>query len=84
MPTANRRAYQYARTHHGVRDRWGKASEHLCIDCMGPAAQWAKIQLYSRNSTFYRPMCLPCHTRLDKTGVKRAPYQRRMVTVGYS
>ncbi len=82
MPTADRKSYAYHRAHHRVRERWGKAKEHLCIDCLGPAAQWATI--VTTNSTFYRPMCVPCHVRLDKVGVKRGPYRKgRYIPISY-
>ena len=55
----------------------GKAADHPCADCAGPAHDWSynhsdPEQLtgrngcsYSTNPDFYEPRCRSCHRRLD-------------------
>lgn len=63
--------------HQRIRRKRGSASQHLCIECGGPAHHWAyqhndpdvltdpRGYLYSRNEDCYAPMCRRCHQALD-------------------
>lgn len=66
----------YAAAHLRLKKWRGSARKHSCIDCSGPAKQWA----YNRKSPFelvedglpysprpedYDPRCVPCHKIFD-------------------
>lgn len=65
--------------HKRVKTLWGKAVEHLCVQCGDQAQDWAydgtdpddlPDDVYGRYSLypeFYMPMCRPCHMRHDKS-----------------
>lgn len=67
----------YIRAHQRVRRAKGRAHEHLCRECGGPATEWAYTnddpaelvddqgRRYSLDPDRYVPMCYPCHRRLD-------------------
>lgn len=68
----------YRGMHKMVESRNGKASEHLCVGCLGQASEWAYDhedddqvyrpdgKAYSRSFDHYLPMCVPCHRRFDR------------------
>lgn len=72
----------YVGIHARVRRTYGRASEHLCVECDGQAQDWAYDHLdederievkdgyplpYSTSVDHYRPMCKECHVRFDGT-----------------
>ncbi|MBF4625532.1 hypothetical protein [Clavibacter sp. VKM Ac-2872] len=85
LTCGDRRAHRRtATTYHAVHDRLtvdrGRAAEHDCADCGGPAAQWSYDHadpdelaaedikgrpLYSLDPDHYQPRCVPCHKVLD-------------------
>lgn len=68
---------KYKSAHHRVVRAKGKASQHPCELCNGPAQDWAYNhedptpltapdgRLYSSKPEFYIPLCKTCHRRLD-------------------
>lgn len=46
----------------------GKASSYACVECGGPASDWAFDEPtgYSTDLARYRPMCRSCHFRGDR------------------
>lgn len=73
-------------THRAVHRRLyadrGPASNHLCVDCSGPADDWSHDwptwedvaqgirpprTTFSTNLDAYVPRCTPCHSKLDHT-----------------
>src|SRR5689334_18351390 len=68
----------YLSAHKAPVNLWGKASEHLCIDCGGQAQQWSYQHtsndekfcpltgfVYSENPEDYAPRCVSCHRKFD-------------------
>lgn len=70
----------YYTAHERVRTLRGSASEHHCVDCAGPALEWAydhadpaelSQEIHGRKLTYsadpyhYQPRCHPCHVRFD-------------------
>ena len=67
----------YVQAHQRVRKAKGRARDHACESCHGPALHWAydhadpnekhdeNGQAYSANDDHYRPLCVPCHKRSD-------------------
>ena len=67
----------YGTAHDRVARERGRASEHTCVDCSGPAASWAydhsdpqqkvdeRGRAYSGDTSRYEPKCFPCHKRAD-------------------
>ena len=86
----------YYGAHARVQKVKGKASEHTCVECGSPAAQWAYTHecgsekwvsrhrngnlveiAYSTDPAMYQPMCVPCHTKMDKAvAAERAKQQQ--------
>jgi len=75
-PRRHKVTYQSA--HRRVEDARGRASEHTCQTCGGPAREWAydhkdKAAVvcpigrpYSLDIARYVPMCVSCHRRFDR------------------
>jgi hypothetical protein len=74
----------YGVVHYLLRKQRGSASKHWCVDCGKPALHWAydhrdvferfdadSMQVFSVNFDHYRPMCVPCHARLDIANAAR-------------
>ena len=60
-------AVSYRNLHRWLDRLQGKASEHLCGECLGPARHWANISgEYRRDVEDFIPMCVPHHMRLDR------------------
>lgn len=72
---------RYAAAHIRVQRAKGKASEHPCVDCGGPAEDWSyeggdpeeRVELmkgspitFSLNIDFYNPRCRVCHIAKDQ------------------
>lgn len=68
----------YPAAHRRLQRDLGKATEHRCADCGGPAAEWSYIGgapdearggpqncPYSHDSAYYQPRCHSCHRRRD-------------------
>lgn len=67
----------YAGAHRRVKKARGSASEYACVNCSGPARDWAydrtdpdeKISedgmVYSTRIDHYQPMCVACHRAFD-------------------
>ena len=71
----------YFTAHERVARVRGRAAEHRCADCDGPAAQWsydhadpnerhdetlsARPVAYSTDPSYYVPRCVPCHKKYD-------------------
>lgn len=67
----------YGSAHNRVKRLHGNASEHLCIDCLGPAVDWsydhtdpderidARGRAYSMKPEHYWPRCRSCHKFFD-------------------
>jgi len=66
----------YGAAHRRTMRARGRASEHLCVSCDGPARQWALAVLpimhdvdtglgYSLDPNDYVPMCISCHYKAD-------------------
>jgi hypothetical protein len=62
--------------HNRLRSLFGKAAEHRCTDCHGPAAEWSYDNSdpderpsahgpYSLDLSRYTPRCVTCHRRFD-------------------
>ena len=73
----------YINWHNKLRKLRGKASEHQCACCGGPAREWALKPEHHAFERFtfvpdpdaYQPMCRPCHVHMDgswKAGVEAA------------
>lgn len=73
-----------AAAHDRVRAAKGHARDHLCVDCGGPALDWALShdaeetfeakttahgRFYSLDVDDYMPMCRRCHIHYDRDGV---------------
>ena len=66
---------QHRAAHERVKARRGKASQHACADCGGPAQHWSYDHLdpdeirtdrpFSADPAHYEPRCVPCHKRFD-------------------
>ena len=72
---------RYTSAHDRVRRKYGKSSDHACVECGGPASHWAYDHNdpdelladgysanpipYSLKPDHYRPMCVPCHKAFD-------------------
>jgi hypothetical protein len=78
VPLGVRAPLTYSGVHQLVSRTLGPASDHLCIDCLGPANEWAydgadpdevvhEGRRFSRDVQHYMPMCIPCHRRFDQT-----------------
>lgn len=78
---------RYASVHHNLRLVRGRASEHACVDCGSPAAQWSYregeasqcivevdgwVRRYSVDPDDYDPRCAPCHRTFDAEARRRA------------
>lgn len=77
----------YSKAHSAVVKARGKASEHLCVNCRGPAKDWALMSLvnaeqdtwtvhkgkwFSQSIWEYSPMCHQDHITLDAVfGIRR-------------
>lgn len=56
----------YNRRHYRVRAARGRAAEHACVGCAGPAREWAQLHgTDGENPQDYQPMCCKCHQRYD-------------------
>lgn len=62
--------------HKRVEARWGKAHDHVCVDCGGRAAHWSYDHgdpnekqsdhgPYSPDTDHYQARCVPCHKTFD-------------------
>lgn len=81
-------APSYKTLHSRLSRTRGRAAEHTCVDCGGPAAAWSynnndpdeltetqvggSLVAYSINLANYDPRCTPCHSRFDGAGKWRA------------
>lgn len=68
----------YAGAHSALYAERGKADQHLCVDCGGPATDWSYDNsdpreftdpatgcAYSPDTSRYQPKCRSCHRRAD-------------------
>ncbi|AYB69921.1 hypothetical protein SEA_LITTLELAF_31 [Mycobacterium phage LittleLaf] len=68
----------YNSAHHKLRRTRGKASAHSCVECGGPASDWAYLggdpdeqwceqyqRTFSLNFDLYVPKCRRCHLATD-------------------
>lgn len=66
----------YLAVHSRIRAAQGPASLRTCVDCEGPACDWAYTYTsrneipspmgpYTTDITHYQPMCRPCHKKFD-------------------
>ncbi|WP_136057286.1 hypothetical protein [Microbacterium sp. K24] len=73
----------YSGMHSRVRRQRGRARDHACIDCGGPASQWSYDRRdenarasafgpYSLDVAHYEPRCVRCHKEFDLTAIARA------------
>jgi hypothetical protein len=52
--------------HNRVKKARGPASDHCCIDCGGPAADWSTADRSSNDVWVrFQPRCRKCHRRYD-------------------
>lgn len=69
-------AASYENVHLRVKAARGRAADHSCVECSGPAAHWAYDHAdpderrdatgpYSLDVSRYQPMCVLCHKRMD-------------------
>jgi hypothetical protein len=80
-PKRQRENVKYRGAHKRIERTWGKARNHSCLGCGGPASQWAydytdpderseivsgKPMAYSQWPEFYMPMCSSCHLTKDR------------------
>lgn len=77
-PTWKGAQVSYSGAHMRVKAQRGEARAHTC-ECGRPAAHWAYDhddpnvltspdgRPYSADPDHYRPMCVPCHKKLDLT-----------------
>ena len=68
---------KWAAVHKRLSRKRGRAAEHECVDCGGPAKEWsytygspdelidANGLRYSLDLDVYKPRCVPCHRRYD-------------------
>lgn len=78
----------YGAAHGRVKRDRGKAADHSCVDCSGPARHWSydhsdpdelvsesprtKGVAYSLDPNHYSPRCVPCHKRFDLNRINAA------------
>lgn len=56
----------YGALHDWVRRHKGRAAEHSCAHCGGPARQWANVSgEYRRDLDDFIPLCPSCHKKFD-------------------
>lgn len=79
--------------HRRVWKLWGPASRYRCIDCLGPAKDWAydgtdpterlvmesrdRGQRYSQYPEFYAPKCKKCHLSRDRRAAAEELFEYR-------
>lgn len=70
----------YAARHYRVKKLRGKAAEYACVDCGGPATDWATIHGTDGSDPFshYQPMCHPDHNRYDLCGRVNGPLSEEL------
>lgn len=71
---------KYAAAHYRVQSARGRASDHPCADCQGPARDWSyeggdpleRVEMvkgsprrYSLDVSLYEPRCRSCHLSKD-------------------
>jgi len=67
----------YVKAHRQVAASRGRADDHMCVACYGPAHQWAYKYtdpnpmfsggtVYSHDPSHYQPMCRSCHIAFDR------------------
>ena len=66
LPLPGPTATSYGAIHWWLRARYGKAAEHLCAECLGPARDWACVGEYVHDVAEFVPMCRKCHIWFDK------------------
>ena len=70
----------YLGAHQRVRYQRGRAKDHACVDCGGPAAHWSydracpnekqsELGPYSTDIAHYVPRCVRCHKRFDLAAI---------------
>lgn len=76
-------ARTYTQAHHAVATLRGKAREHTCVTCGGPAAHWSYTHSdpeegrsktgspFGRFPIHYAPRCHLCHKRFDLAVARR-------------
>ena len=57
--------------HKRLYRKYGKASEHKCVDCNNQARDWScENENYTDNIKDYRPRCRKCHVKKDENWKK--------------
>ena len=60
-------AVGYKSLHMWVYSQGGRAAEHLCVACLGPAREWANVSgTYRRDMDDFVPLCSTCHGWYDR------------------
>jgi hypothetical protein len=77
----------YHGMHSRIHRSLGRAANYKCFSCPSQASQWSynhldpseRIEIehgreypFSTNVEFYRPLCLSCHVKFDKTNRREA------------
>lgn len=59
---------KYRAVHARIVNERGRADEHTCVDCHGPARDWSykRRKGYSTNIADYEPRCTKCHRAYDR------------------
>ena len=71
---------EYIRFHELIRQNFGKATEYECIQCDGPASEWAwQHGENPRLLVSYEPMCYVCHRLYDPTPEKSAKLSASLI-----
>lgn len=76
-PTVSHGTMTYNSVHQRLRRVRGRAAEHPCVDCSGPAYDWSLSATpthvteggrgYSTDLDDYEPRCRSCHRAQEKT-----------------
>jgi len=57
----------YTALHQWIYKQVGRAVEHLCAECLGPANDWANVSgEYRRDTEDFIPLCRSCHIIFDQ------------------
>ena len=72
---------EYFTLHKQVKRTRGSASEHQCIDCGGPARDWARLHDKDGSDIWdYVPMCHKCHSVYDLAGRPKSAEHREKLS----
>ncbi len=63
--------------HRRLHRKYGKASDHKCVDCGSQAKDWSlEGEEYTDDIKDYKPRCRSCHVKYDMTNTRREKISR--------